>query len=425
MWTRSLARNSRLSSLLLPLPGLNLSITEHVTGAARICPAAHRHDDASGGASMIPVTRQREWNRAIAHAEKLVGFPTSVFHLQSLMTDDVTSMTSHLRKLMTSDHPILKTVKRLIHFEGKTDAQVRGLIVLLLSRATATEQVSGSSDYDSKTGVLGNQRNLAEVIEMIHSAQQIHRSVLNLPFKLPEAAESEAKTLQEDLEELEYGNKLAILGGDYLLANACTNLANLNNTYVTELIALSIAEFAQSEFIGKRDVQGRFIPDKPEHLSSASWTQRARLAHATLLQKGCTSAGILAGLPEEDCQVMGRIGEGISLALQAYTEVEPYLDSNVMSFVSTGQVMDLSTAPVLFHLKTDPALLSYIRDCSMNNIENIDCARVYNAVRNGPGLAEAKSFCTKLATDCIADIEKLPDGPAKTSLIKLAGHLRY
>ena len=119
--------------------------------------------------------------------------------------------------------------------------------------------MSESSDYDSKTGVLGNQRSLAEVIEMIHSAQQIHRSVLNLPFKLPEAAESEAKTLQEDLEELEYGNKLAILGGDYLLANACTNLANLNNTYVTELIALSIAEFAQSEFIGKRDVQGRCV----------------------------------------------------------------------------------------------------------------------------------------------------------------------
>ena len=119
--------------------------------------------------------------------------------------------------------------------------------------------MSESSDYDSKTGVLGNQRSLAEVIEMIHSAQQIHRSVLNLPFKLPEAAENEAKTLQEDLEELEYGNKLAILGGDYLLANACTNLANLNNTYVTELIALSIAEFAQSEFIGKRDVQGRCV----------------------------------------------------------------------------------------------------------------------------------------------------------------------
>ena len=58
------------------------------------------------------------------------------------MTDDVTSMTSHLRKLMTSDHPILKTIKRLIHHEGKMDAQVRGLVVLLLARATSNPKVS-------------------------------------------------------------------------------------------------------------------------------------------------------------------------------------------------------------------------------------------------------------------------------------------
>ena len=119
-------------------------------------------------------------------------------------------------------------------------------------------------DYDGKTGVLGRQRSLAEVIEMIHSAQTIHKSVLNLPFTLPPPGApgavhtaSEAENLKEDLEELEYGNKLAILGGDYLLANACTNLAALRNTYVSEMIAVSIAEFAQSEFLGKRDVQGR------------------------------------------------------------------------------------------------------------------------------------------------------------------------
>ena len=58
------------------------------------------------------------------------------------MTDDVTSMTQHLRKLMTSDHPILRTIKRLIHHEGKTDTQVRGLIVLLLARATANKKVN-------------------------------------------------------------------------------------------------------------------------------------------------------------------------------------------------------------------------------------------------------------------------------------------
>jgi len=51
--------------------------------------------------------------------------------------------------------------------------------------------------------------------------------------------------LREDLLQLEYGNKIAILGGDYLLANACTGLADLRNTYIVEMISIAIAEFTQ------------------------------------------------------------------------------------------------------------------------------------------------------------------------------------
>ena len=89
----------------------------------------------------IPLPRQHEWNRAVGSAENLVGFPTSAIQLRSLLTDEVTSMSGHLRKLMGSDHPILRTLKRLVHHGGKTNVQVRGLMVLLLSRATATEKV--------------------------------------------------------------------------------------------------------------------------------------------------------------------------------------------------------------------------------------------------------------------------------------------
>ena len=66
MWTRGLTATARLSNQLL------------ASSKPSLFPTASRHDDAG----MIPVTRQREWNRAVAHAEKLVGFPTSVFHLQ-------------------------------------------------------------------------------------------------------------------------------------------------------------------------------------------------------------------------------------------------------------------------------------------------------------------------------------------------------
>merc|ERR1719167_262715 len=107
---------------------------------------------------------------------------------------------------MTSDHPILRTIKRLIHHDGKTNIQVRGLIILLLARASATPAVQQQADFDAKTGVLNRQRQLAEIIEMIQSAQAIHKSVLNLPMQL--SPDQSGAVLQSDLEELEYGNKL-------------------------------------------------------------------------------------------------------------------------------------------------------------------------------------------------------------------------
>ena len=39
------------------------------------------------------------------------------------MNDDVTSVASHVRKLMGSDHPILRTLKRLIYHD-KNNLQV-------------------------------------------------------------------------------------------------------------------------------------------------------------------------------------------------------------------------------------------------------------------------------------------------------------
>ena len=73
----------------------------------------------------VKLPKQHEWNRAVASAEKMVGFPTSLLNLQSLMmNDDVTGMTDHMRKLMGSDHPVLKSMKRLVIHGG----QVRKLL---------------------------------------------------------------------------------------------------------------------------------------------------------------------------------------------------------------------------------------------------------------------------------------------------------
>ena len=88
-------------------------------------------------------------------------------------------MASHIRKLMGSDHPVLRTLKRLLYHE-KNNLQVRGLLVLLLARAV-NPRGQPQPDLDDDSGVTGRQRKLAEYVEMIHSAQAIHKTVINLP----------------------------------------------------------------------------------------------------------------------------------------------------------------------------------------------------------------------------------------------------
>ncbi len=68
-----------------------------------------------------------------------------------------------------------------------------------------------------------SQRSVAEISEIIYTANLIHRGVLNL-----EEIEN-----SESFKTLNMANKMAVLGGDYLLANASTALARLENVKVS------------------------------------------------------------------------------------------------------------------------------------------------------------------------------------------------
>lgn len=316
----------------------------------------------------VKLPRQHEWNRAVKNAEKLVGFPTSMVNLQSLMHDDV-SLTDHVRKLMGSDHPVLKSLKRLIIHGGQNNIQVRGLMMLLLAKSLngPNEALRQRSDFEEETSILGTQRKLAEIVEMISAAYSIHKSVLNLPFELPEDSSEDTK---DDLNQLEYGNKIAILGGDYLLANACVGLADLRNTYIVEMVAIAISEFTQSEFYGKRDVQGRLIPDE-DSIQVKDWINRNKMANGSLLASGFKGVGMLANLDDEVTERCERIGRNLAVAWQAFLELQPFLEDK-SNFETEW---NLGCAPVLFHFQGDPNLLEYVQTCQ-EDVDNLDMKKV-------------------------------------------------
>ena len=58
--------------------------------------------------------------------------------------------------------------------------------------------------------------------------------------------ESSSKSYQDDME---FGNRMAVLSGDFLLANACTGLAELKNTEVVCMISEVIGHLMEGEFL--------------------------------------------------------------------------------------------------------------------------------------------------------------------------------
>lgn len=55
-----------------------------------------------------------DWNRAVSEAEKIVGYPTSFLSLRWVLSDEIANVALHLRKLVGSNHPLLKTAKYVL-----------------------------------------------------------------------------------------------------------------------------------------------------------------------------------------------------------------------------------------------------------------------------------------------------------------------
>lgn len=322
-----------------------------------------------------------DWNRAVADAEKIVGHPTTYFSLKCVLAQEFTDVAMHLRRLIGTDHPILRTVKRLA-YHGKRNLQTRGLIVLLLSKAAGHTSSCSDSDAAQGRGITPRQQNLAEITEMIYTASLIHKGILNIsPSTVPE---------KNYFDDLQFGNKISVLSGDYFLAHTCKGLSNLRNCKVVDLISKALGDFMQSEFLGEHDKLGNPLPYKG--MSLANWEEKNFLCAGSLLANSCKSTLELAG-HNENMQFKGfEFGKNVALAGQAYTDLQPFVE--IRSHPPSGP-FDLTSLPVTFHLEEHPETIDLLRNKIGDNVNNLDFKPFYESVMEGSGVDKAKNLLQK------------------------------
>jgi geranylgeranyl pyrophosphate synthase len=177
----------------------------------------------------------------------------------------------------------------------------------------------------------------AAVAEMIHIATLLHDDVLD-----DAALRRGLPTVKH-----QWGNSVAILSGDYLLAQASRKLATIGNIRLVAIFSDVLAALCDGEVT---QLCSRY------NLEGLTWEGYLTKSHhktACLYAAACESAGVVAQLPENETKNLIRFGQLFGLAFQL---VDDLLDFTADAASMGKPVMNdlrqgLVTAPVLLAMQ--------------------------------------------------------------------------
>ncbi|MFO0174047.1 MAG: polyprenyl synthetase family protein, partial [Aphanizomenon sp.] len=190
---------------------------------------------------------------------------------------DLQILADNLKQLVGNRHPILYAAAE--HLFGAGGKHLRPAIVLLVSRATITEDITA------------RHRRLAEITEMIHTASLVHDDVVD---------ESDVRRGVPTVHSL-FGNRIAVLAGDFLFAQSSWYLANLNNLDVVKLLSEVIMDLATGEI---QQGLNRFNTD----LSTETYLQKSYYKTASLIANSSKAAGLISETSRETAEHLYNYG---------------------------------------------------------------------------------------------------------------------
>lgn len=269
------------------------------------------------------------------------------------------------------------------------------MVALLMARAVNCN--NGSHD-----GIEHSQEEVAMIAEMIHTASLIHDDVID---------SSDTRRGKPTVDTL-WGQKKAILAGDYMLSMSSIALARLGNTEVVEVLSQVIEDLVRGEFMqlgSKENENERF----------AHYLKKTYKKTASLLANSCKAVAILGKSTEDIIESAYQYGRHVGIAFQ--------LIDDLLDFTSCDEVMGkptaadlrlgLATAPVLFAAQEYPELNSMIM---RRFSEEGDVERARELVAKSDGVYQTRILAEQHSQEALKEIRTLSYSISRDALEQLA-----
>jgi hexaprenyl-diphosphate synthase len=188
---------------------------------------------------------------------------------------------------------------------------------------------------------------------MLHTASLLHDDVIDESALRRGAPSAPAA----------YGNKLAVLGGNFVLGRASAALARLGDPEVTELIASVISNLVEGEILQTKDVKLDTAGDVSGQRRQDAWNiylHKTYLKTASLMAKGARSAVVLGGCKDGDVwkEMAYAYGRNIGIAFQLVDDVLDYEHASATLGKPGGADLQLglTTGPALYAWEEYPEM---------------------------------------------------------------------
>lgn len=316
-----------------------------------------------------------------------------------LVKDDVESIANDVKRILGSKHKVLETVAQYF-FEMDSGKKLRPVLVLLMSAAVNKHHLASSScpDQEQFSRINSSQRRLAEITEMIHTASLLHDDVLDM---------ADTRRGAKSVNML-FGNKLAVLAGDFLLARASVCLARLRDVEVIETLSTVIEHLVKGEILQMSGLTGQLSIDSMNVSATCfgDYTKKNYYKTGSLIANSCKSASMLSGIDDPAAHAAAfDFGMHFGTAFQLIDDVLDFegtvetLGKEPLADLRSG----LTTAPVLFAQREFDELTPMI-------------ARKFDA----PGDVEKAAEYVRRSNAC-AETRKLADAHADLAMHAVMG----
>ncbi|TBU31308.1 terpenoid synthase [Dichomitus squalens] len=336
----------------------------------------------------------------------------------------------------TSSVPLLTTMSQ--YYMLQPSKRLRPCLILLMCQATnglgsdwetksTSLWVGCSAETDALENILPEQLSLAQVFEILHVASLLHDDVID---------NAETRRGSPSVPAL-FGNRRAILAGDFLLGRAMRLVGTLGSPEVMSLVAEVFCTLVEGELLqaGYTDLSlGSAVVD-PVHLPRVAqdpaedeiitslwqeYLQKTYMKTASLFAKAMECAVILGGATAEDPLREAASSFGACLGM-AFQIVDDLLDfegdpKKLGKPANADMRLGLVTAPVFFALQEDESIRPRVLRCfeGPGDVEaTADCVRNTQALSRTRKLAESYAMKAREALNIV------PDSAAKEALLKV------